>query len=163
MENKKRHNVFISHHGLDDDKVQSLKGRLKNKGYNVCNYSVDSTKHTERKRPDDKVIHRYLRRQITWAGTFICLIGEQTHSRKWVNDEIRMAHSQGKKIVGIFAHGSNNSVELPEAYKKYGGVTMGWNSLDRLGEIMNDNEFPVENPDGSNRNALYKIARVKCT
>lgn len=162
MQNKKRHNVFISHHGQDDNSVQSLKTRLKGKGYNVCNYSVDSTKHNETKRPSDAVIHRYLRRQISWSGTFICLIGKDTHTRKWVNDEIRMAHQQGKKIVGIFDHGSNNSVELPEAYKKYGGVTMGWNSLDRLGDIMNDKEFPVEKPDGSQRTPIYNMAAVKC-
>lgn len=161
MADKKRYNVFISHHGSDDDKVQSLKNRVKDKGYNVCNYSVDSTKHTEKKRPSDAVIHRYLRRQITWAGTFICLIGKETHSRKWVNDEIRMAHLQGKKIVGIFTHGNNN-VELPEAYKKYGGSTMGWNSLDKLGDVMKDKEFPVENPDGTPRAPLYKMSKIKC-
>lgn len=161
MGNSKSHNVFISHHGKDDDKVQSLKKRLADKGYSIRNYSVDSTKHKDIKRPSDAVIQRFLRRQISWASTFICLIGKETHKRKWVNYEIRKAYLQGKKIVGIFTHGNNN-VELPEAFKKYGGPTMGWNSVDKLGEVLNDKMFPVENPDGSTRDPIYRIAKVKC-
>ncbi|MDO5980899.1 TIR domain-containing protein [Flavivirga spongiicola] len=161
MSENKSHNVFISHHGKDDDKVQALKQRLNDRGYTIRNYSVDSTKHKDGRRPSDAVIQRHLRRQITWAGTFICLIGKDTHKRKWVNYEIRKAYLQGKKIVGIFTHGNNN-VELPEAFKKYGGPTMGWNSVDKLGEIMADKQFPVENPDGSPRTPNYEMAKVKC-
>ena len=135
--------------------------RLIDRGYTIRNYSVDSTKHKDEKRPTDKVIHRYLRRQISWSGTFICLIGKKTYTRKWVNDEIRMAYLQGKKIVGIYTHG-NKDVELPETYKKYGGPIIGWNSVDKLGEIMADKQFPVENPDGSQRTPIYEMAKVKC-
>lgn len=158
----KKYNVFISHHGRDDDKVQSLKKRLTDKGYNIRNYSVDSTKHTKKKRPSDAVIQRYLRRQISWSGTFICLIGKDTHSRPWVNYEIRKAYLQGKKIVGIYAHGAKDSVELPEAFKKYGGPIMGWNSLDKLGQVMDGKEFPVETPKGEPRKPLYTMAKVTC-
>lgn len=157
----KNYNVFISHHGKDDDKVQSLKKRLIDKGYNIRNYSVDSTKHKDGRRPSDKVIHRYLRRQVSWAGTFICMIGKKTYTRKWVNDEIRMAHQQGKKIVGIYTHG-NKDVQLPEAFKKYGGALLGWNSVDKLGSIMDDKDFPVETPQGQPRKPIYKMAKVKC-
>lgn len=159
---EKRNNVFISHHGKDDDKVQRLKERLNSKGYTICNYSVDSTKHKDGRRPSDAVIARYLRRQITWSGTFVCLLGTQTHTRKWVNFEIRNAYLQGKKIVGIYTHGNNNAVELPEAFKKYGGPLMGWNSLDKLGDVMNDKEFPVEKPDGTPRLPIYSLPKIKC-
>ena len=117
----KTHNIFISHYGKDDEHVQRLKQRLIDKGYNIRNSSIDSTKHKDGRIPPYKVIIRLLRRGISWAGTFICLIGPKTHTRHWVNEEIRMAHLQGKKIVGIYTRGSSNAVELPEAYKKYGG------------------------------------------
>jgi hypothetical protein len=39
---------------------------------------------------------------------------------------------------------------------------LGWNSLDKLGDIMKDEKFPVENPDGSSRSPIYKISPVKC-
>ena len=50
MSQPKANNVFISHHGKDDDKVQRLKERFSEKGYTVRNFSVDSTKHTQKKR-----------------------------------------------------------------------------------------------------------------
>lgn len=157
----KKHNVFISHHGKDDDHVQRLKQRLIGNGYLIRNSSIDSTKHRD-VRPSDAVIGRLLRKGINWAGTFICLIGKDTHTRPWVNYEIRQAYLQGKKIVGVYAHGSANSVELPEAYKKYGGSALGWNSLDRLGNILDGENVPTQKPDGSPSTPIYNITRVKC-
>src|SRR4051812_34091500 len=111
-------NIFISHRGEDDYSVQRLKERLKENGYDVRNSSVDSTKHQE-KRPPDDVIRRDLKDGINWAGTFICLIGPDTHNSDWVNYEIDQAHLMGKRIVGIYTYGSSEVVELPEAFKKY--------------------------------------------
>ena len=156
------HNIFISHYGKDDDHVQSLKQRLKDQGYNVRNSSIDSTKHKDGRIPSDEVIMRLIRRRISWAGTFICLIGPETHTRPWVNTEIREAHKQGKRIVGVYLHGSSNAVELPEAFKKYGGATLGWNSLDKLGDALDGKNISPENPDGSKRKPLFKVTRVKC-
>lgn len=157
----KKHNVFISHHGKDDKYVQNLKTRLKDRGYQIRNSSIDSTKYKDKK-PPDKVISRYLRKGISWAGTFICLIGEKTHTRPWVNYEIRNAHLQGKEIVGIYKYGCNNSVEMPEALKRYGKSIMGWNSIDKLGGIMLGNITTNEKPDGSKSGAICPIIRVRC-
>jgi len=157
----KTHNVFISHHGKDDEHLQRLKERLRDNGYNIRNSSVDSTKHRPI-RPSDEVIARYLRKGISWAGTFICLIGEETHKRKWVDFEIKQAHLQGKKIVGVYLHGCSNSVELPETFKKYGGTPIGWNSLDKLADAMKGEQMPAENADGTPRTPIFKISRVKC-
>jgi len=159
---EKAHNVFISHYGKDDDKVQRLKERFSEKGYNVRNYSVDSTKHTRRKRPSDEVISRFLRRQISWSGALICLIGPKTYTRKWVNEEIKEAAMQGKKIVGIYTHGNNNEAELPPAFKKYGGPTIGWNSLDKLIDIIEGRVSPSELPSGDSRSPMYTVATINC-
>jgi hypothetical protein len=155
-------NIFISHYGKHDIHVQSLKERLKDQGYDVRNFSVDSTNHKDGRRPSDAVIQRLLRMRVKWSSTFICLIGPGTNTRKWVNHEIRMAHLLGKRIVGIYTHGSNNSVELPEAYKKYGSPPIGWNSIDKLGEIISGKNFPSENPDGSIAKPIYPRTKVKC-
>lgn len=157
----KMNNVFISHYGKDDDHVQRLKQRLKDSGYNIRNSSIDSTKYRPT-RPSDAVVARYLRKGISWAGTFICLIGEKTHTRPWVNYEIRQAHLQGKQIVGIYKYGCANSVELPEAFKRYGGPTIGWNSLDKLGKIMSGESIPTENPSSNSREPIYNIIRIQC-
>ena len=159
----KKYNIFISHYGKDDRHVQSLKQRFKDQGYNIRNSSIDSTKHKHRtKIPSDRVVSRLLRKGISWAGTFICLIGEKTHERKWVNHEIRQAHLQGKTIVGIYKHGCKDNVQLPDAYKKYGGAILGWNSLDKLGDAMVGKDINLENPDGSPKAPTYTVTRVKC-
>ncbi|MCC8145966.1 MAG: TIR domain-containing protein [Bacteroidales bacterium] len=157
----KSKNIFISHHGEDDEHVQRLKERLKNDGYDVRNSSVDSTKHQE-VRPSDDEIKRDLQDGINWAGTFICLIGEDTHTRDWVDFEIEEAFNQDKPIVGIFKHGCANSVELPEAFKKYRTYTIGWNSLDKLEDILDGKHVPHENPNGTSPNPPYEIHRVPC-
>lgn len=162
MGKEKGNNVFISHYGKDDDKVQRLKERFAEKGYNIRNYSVDSTKHKDGRTPSKKVIERYLRKQISWSGSLICLIGPKTHTRDWVNYEIGEAHRQGKKIVGIYTHGNNETAELPEAFKKYGGATIGWNSLDKLIDIINGDISPIETPSGGERKPLYKMATINC-
>lgn len=158
----KNYNVFISHFGKDDRNVQKLKQRFIDKGYNVRNSSIDSTKHKGGKKPSDGVVRRLLRRHISWSGTFICLIGEKTHTRPWVNYEIRQAYLQGKKILGIYKHGCNNSVDLPEAFKKYGDACLGWNSIDKLGDLMDGKNSPFENPDGTLKSPTFTISRVKC-
>lgn len=156
---KKSNNVFISHYWKDDAKVQRLKERLINKGYNIRNYSVDSTKHTEKRRPSDEVIKRFLRRQVSWSGTFICLVGKKTHTRPWVNYEIEQAKKQGKKIIGIYTHGNNESVPLPKNLKKYSSLNIGWNSLDKLGEVMNNESVPFENPSAY---PMYSAPSMSC-
>ena len=155
-------NIFISHYGKDDRHVQSLKERFKSRGYEVRNFSVDSTNHKNGRKPSDAVVQRLLRMRMSWSSTFICLIGPDTHTRKWVNYELRLAHRQGKRIVGIYTHGSNNSVQLPEAYKKYGSPPVGWNSVDKLGEIISGKNFPAENPDGSIAAPMYPRTKIKC-
>jgi len=159
---KKGNNVFISHYGKDDDKVQRLKERFAEKKYSIRNYSVDSTKHTEKKRPSEKVIERFLRKQINWSSTLICLIGEKTHTRKWVKYEIEEAHRQGKMIIGVYAHGNNETAILPSALKKYGDSVIGWNSIDKLVDIMNGDIIPLENQFGIPRQPLYQLASISC-
>ena len=158
----KLHNIFISHYGKDDAHVQSLKKRLNDQGYNVRNFSIDSTNHKDGRKPSKAVITRLLQMRIKWSSTFICLIGPKTNTRQWVNDEIKNAHLQGKRIVGIYTHGDKDSAELPEEYKKYGTPPIGWNSIDKLGEIISGKNFPAENSDGTQSAPLFPIKRIKC-
>lgn len=156
------HNIFISHYGEHDKHVQSLKERLKGSGYNVRNFSIDSTKHKDGRIPSKKVVQRLLDIRIKTSGILIVLIGKGTHEREWVNYEIRKAHLLGKRIVGIYTHGDKDSVQLPEAYKKYGSPPIGWNSVDKLGEIIAGKNIPAENPDGSVSAPMHQRPIIKC-
>ncbi len=155
-------NIFISHYGKDDEHVQSLKDRLNNQGYNVRNFSVDSTNHKDGRKPSDAVVERLLKMRIRWSSTFICLIGPRTHTREWVNDEIKWAHEQGKKIIGIYTHGNKDTATLPEAFKDIEANAIGWNSIDKLGDIISGENFPYENADGTTATPIYPISRINC-
>ena len=78
-------NVFISHYGEDEEHLERLKELLKQKGYDARNSSVEKKDYKRNYEVSDALIARYLRRCIKWAGTFIVLIGEDTHTRPWVN------------------------------------------------------------------------------
>lgn len=155
-------NVFISHYFKDDDKVQRLKSRLIHGGYSVRNFSVDSTKHKDGRTPSKKVIERYLRMQIKSSSTVICVIGKQTHTRAWVDFEIKEAIKQGKKVIGVYTHGNKDSVNLPEALKKYGASIVGWNSIEKIGDVIEGNESLFENPGGAPSGGYFPTERVPC-
>jgi len=78
--------------------------------------------------------------KISWAGTIVVLIGKETHSRPWVDWEIAEANRQGKRIVGVWAHGAQES-DLPENLRRYADAVVGWQSdrvLDAIdGKINN--------------------------
>lgn len=160
------HNVFISHYSGDVERLRNLKDRLRASGCNVRNSSAEEDKEggliRNGKRVDDKTIATYLRKRINWAKTFIVIIGEQTHKRPWVNYEIKKAAEMGKQIVGIYDYGCKDKVELPEAYKRYGGSPIGWSSLDKLSSIIKGELSAPEAPDGTIARPIYNIIRIKC-
>lgn len=157
------HNIFISHYGEDEIALDKLKARLRANGCDVRNSSVEKKKYRPY-RVSDATIARYLRLCIRWAKTFIVMIGEHTHERKWVNYEIRQAARQGKTIVGIYMHGCKNDVELPGAFKQYGGSILGWNSTDKLIDVINRKLSVNEKPDGMpvTGNVSYPMIYIKC-
>jgi hypothetical protein len=151
-----QHNIFISHYGKDDEHVQSLKTRLKEQGYDVRNFSVDSTNHKDGSIPSPQVVERLLKMRIGWSSTIICLIGNRTHTRDWVDFEVEEAFKQGKRIIGVYSHGSMETAELPDSVKRYASNIIGWNSIEKLGELIAGKNIPVENPNGSVAPPLYK-------
>lgn len=158
-----KHNIFISHYGEDEKALDSLKQRLRDHGCDVRNSSVEKKKYRPYK-VTDATIARYLRLCIRWAKTFIVMIGEHTHERKWVNYEIRQAARQGKTIIGVYMQGCKGNVKLPDAFKQYGGSTLGWNSTDKLIDVINGKLTVNEKPDGMPVTGYvsYPMIYIKC-
>lgn len=154
-------NIFISHYGEDEPHLDSLKQRLRDNGCDVRNSSVEKKKYRPYK-VTDNTIARYLRLCIRWAKTIIVMIGKHTHERPWVNYEIRNAARQGKTIVGMYEYGCKDDVELPEAFKRYGTTTLGWNSLDKLSDIIKGKIVVPENPNSSQAAPIQNIIRIIC-
>ena len=160
----KRRHVFISHHHKDDEHVEKLTSLLNKSGYDVRNSSIRAKpKNQERlaqNRVKDETIRRLLRMKISWASTTIVLIGKETHERKWVNWEIKQAHGQGKRIVGVFERGGTAN-DIPENFEKYGSSLQAWSSKSIVGAIDgSDNSF--QNPDGTPRHATHSPTVTTC-
>ena len=158
---KKQKNVFISHYGKDDEKVQSLKKLLKKHNYTLRNSSIDSTKENEASNTD--YIKKLLREGIEWAGCLLVLIGKETHTRSWVNWEIEEANRQEKRIIGVYIYEESDS-KLPKSFEKYGNALIGWNS-DKIISAIEGHCNDFQNPDGSNRshNPIYTPPRSDCS
>lgn len=152
-------NVFISHHGEDDEHVQDLKARLAERGCILRNSSVDSTRPNDL--TEESEIKRMLRDSIAWAGTFICLIGYETYDREWVEWEIEQAHRMGKKIVGVFAHGAASDAEIPEGLEKYRDSIIGWR-IDSIIDALENDTYYSERPDGSSMPPVAGLPRIDC-
>lgn len=154
----KQKNVFISHHGKDDEHIRNLKDLLAKKGYILKNSSIDSTKPNQANNPD--YIKSILRPRMAWAGTTIVLIGPETHTREWVDWEIEHSNKLGNRIVGVFIHGASGS-DVPEAFNKYGDALVGWNSKCAIEAIEGKNNN-WENTDGTPWSNPWSTTRSLC-
>lgn len=142
-------NVFVSHYHEDEDSIKNLK-RLLGAKYDLRNYSVTSEKFNNAK--SDDYIKSLLRPLIKQAGTFICLIGPNTHDSDWVDWEVREAARLNKPIIGIFLRGASNA-DLPDAVYELADTIVGWNE-DRIVDAIKNGQTYFEKADGSPRNEI---------
>ena len=144
-------NVFISHHHKDDKHVDKLTSLLAKNGYNIRNSSIRAKPANQERLNKglvkDSTIKRLLRMKMSWAGKVIVLVGKETHTRPWVDWEIREAHRQGKEIIGVYEEGLKEKVELPSALKQYSTSQVGWNTNSIINAINGEPTF--QNPDGT--------------
>lgn len=159
-----RRHLFISHHHKDDSLVDKFLSLLGSKGWDVRNSSIRA-KPANRARLDqglvkETVIRRLLRMKISWATTAVVLVGSQTHSRPWVDWEIRQAHLQGKRIVGVYEQGGKN-YDVPKNLENYASAIVGWSS-GSIQAAVDNNQNIFENADGSPRASVNASRRSRC-
>ena len=155
-------NVFISHIHEDDDGLLDLKGICKDNGLQVRDGSINSEKPNNAKDPD-YIRTQILAPQIQWASVLIVYITPDTKDSDWVNWEIEYAAQLGKRIVGVWEHGSNDC-ELPEALDKYADAVVGWHGESIVDAISGSSNAPGT----SNRSAVEipascSAARAPCS
>jgi len=156
--NDKVKNLFISHHGKDDDHIRNLKELLQKRGYTIRNSSVDSLKPNDAK--NEEYIKNIIRDGVRWAGLTLVLIGKDTHTRTWVDYEIECSNRAGNRIVGVYIQGNNDGT-IPEALEKFGDGLCGWNT-DKIIDLIEGEGTDWENPDGTPRTNKYKPERSNC-
>lgn len=159
-----RTHIFISHHHADDAEVDQLTSLLSRNGYDIRNSSIRAKPANQRRLEQglvsDETIRRLLRRKISWAGTVVVLIGQETHARPWVNWEIEQANKQGKRIVGVYIRGGTEA-DKPPALEKYASAIVGWNTESIMAAI-DGIENPFQNPEGSPRQAAHPRTSSRC-
>lgn len=163
-DNSKRNHVFISHHFADDAEVDNLTALLSRRGNDIRNSSIRAKPanqaRLDRGEVKDETIRRLLRIKISWASTVVVLVGENTHSRPWVEWEIQEAHRQGKRIVGVFVRGGTDA-DKPVALEQYASSIVGWNSKSIIAAIEGaENSFEL--PDGTPRPPTHSGTTIKC-
>ena len=144
-------NVFVSHHHKDDASVDGLKKMLSGKGYQLRNSSIrvkpENRNRLDQNKVSDRTIARLLRMKMRWASQVIVVIGKETHQRRWVNWEVKVAHQLGKPIIGVYENGLKGQVEIPVNLKKYATSRVGWRSESVIDALEGKSQF--QNPEGS--------------
>lgn len=141
-------NVFVSHYHEDEQHIKDLKALMGDK-YDMRNSSVTSEKFNRANNPD--YIKSLLRPLISWAGTFICLIGDKTHDSEWVDWEIRQAEQQGKRIIGVYCLGATDA-DVPDALNEFADAIVGWRK-DKIADAIDGNSS-FENANGTPRSSI---------
>ena len=77
-------------------------------------------------------------------------------------DWAKNPHQGLGRFVGVYTHGNADTAELPDKLKKYASNIIGWNSIDKLGEIISGNNFPAENPDSTVSVPINSRSPIKC-
>lgn len=154
----KNKNIFISHAGKDESKIDSFKKMMESKkGYRFKDSSIRESEPNQANNPE-YIKQEYLRPSIKWAGTMIVLISKETHKSDWVNWEIEYALKTGACIVGVFLPGETNA-ELPDALKDYGNACVSWNP-DKIDEAIQGN--PIWEDANGNTSPYGSHGRSTC-
>ncbi len=151
-------NVFTSHVHEDDKLLQDLKDLLAKNGYEIRDGCIDSSKPNEAT-SDEYIKSQILAPRIRWASTLIVLISPRTHESKWVEWEIEYAHKEGKRIVGLWVQGGQDS-DIPENLDDYADAVVGWQA-DRLMDAVTGKINNWDGPDGQ-EHPPRKIPRCAC-
>ena len=155
---EKLKNVFVSHIHEDDEGLGRLKELLAKDGFEIRDASITSDKPNEAANPE-YIKDQILAPRIRWASTLIVYITPDTRDSDWVNWEIEYAQKMGKRIVGVWAHGANES-NLPDALDTYADAVVGWNS-DRIIDAISGRTRDWITSSGDPRSAR-PIARHSC-
>jgi hypothetical protein len=151
-------NVFISHVHEDDDGLGKVKDLASKAGLNLRDSSINSTNPNNANHPA-YIKSDILAPQIRWASTLLVYVTPKTKDSEWVNWEIEYAEKQGKRIVGVYAHGAGEC-DLPEALEKYADAMCGWNAEGLVAAIVGENN-EWHGPEGELRDPR-PIKRYGC-
>ena len=151
-------NIFISHIHEDDEGLDKLKSLLKDNGMTPRDYSINAD-NPNNAHSEDYIKSQVLAPRIRQSGTLVVYISPETMDSDYVNWEIEYAQKQGKRIVGVWAHGEAGC-EVPEALDNFADAVVGWTG-NRIIDAINGKIDGWETQDGIERTPRG-ISRYSC-
>lgn len=139
-------NLFVSHSGNDENKIDAFKKLMEKKGYDFRDSSIRESE-PNRAHNEDYIKQGILKPAIGWAGTVVVLVGRDTHTSAWVNWEIEYGVKNNKKIVGVYLPGETGAI-LPPALTKFGCSCVSWNA-DKIDKAIQNNIAIWEDVNGN--------------
>lgn len=122
----KTYDLFLSHmwRKIDNSEYYRLENLLKQaNNFSWRNYSVPE--HDPLGTKTDKELREALNHQIRPINCFLIISGMYANHRKWIQEELEIAKSYGKSIIGIIPQGQERTpVEVQNAAKEM----VGWNT-----------------------------------
>ncbi len=115
----KQHKVFISHAWRYNNDYERIVSFLNQSGIKYINYSVPKSDAY----PPGTDLKAALREQVRQASVVIIIGGMYAHYSGWINYEIKVAKSYGKKIIGVRPWGSER---MPVVVQEASDVIVGW-------------------------------------
>jgi hypothetical protein len=131
MPTLKTYDLFLSHvwRNTDNSEYYRLKNLLDNaNNFKWRNYSVPKHDPLDTKTDaelTDAELREALKRQISPVNCFLIISGMYVKHRKWIQEELDIARSYNKPIVGIIPRGQERT---PVEVQKVAKEMLGWNT-----------------------------------
>lgn len=123
--------LFLSFHAEDRAQVQGFRLMARNKFVNISFY--DGSVRVPINSDHAPYVRRVIREKIRRSSVLVCLIGNGTAWREWVDWEISTAVSMHKGVCGVRLKGTRG--RAPSALTKIGAPIARW-SVDEIVRVI---------------------------
>lgn len=123
----RRRRVFLTFHYEDRDQVSGFRLMVHNPKVGIDLYDFGLTEAIRSE--EDRYIRRAIKAKIAEAEVVMCLVGNGTAWREWVDWEIETGARLGKGLCGVRLKGARG--RTPPMLKEAGAVVAPWD----VGEI----------------------------
>jgi len=127
----RRRRAFLSFHAEDEQQVDGFCLMVKNSRLDLDIY--DSGLQTPINSKKATYVKKVIRAMINRVPVVICLIGNGTVWRDWVDWELNIARDLGKGICGVRLKGSHG--QIPPLLKETGSPVAKWNMTEIIATI----------------------------
>jgi hypothetical protein len=123
--------VFLSFHAADLQQVGGFRLMMQNTNIELAISDARARKRVDS--PDSTYVKRVLRQRIAKAEVVVCMIGNGTAWRKWVDWEIATAIEHGVGVCGIRLKRTRG--RAPEILREIGAPIASWDAPSMIAAI----------------------------